>query len=262
MLGWTVRHASARHDRVPLRTPNFASDGRWRPAQTLVRTAVSPSYSHGGSQGFKSPHLHPLSRQVRASPAWSGRRSLHVAAAARPQIRVAVQPRRLSGPGRLGFQASTMTAESSRTLTPTNADPLAHPAQPGRPRGRPGHFSTTSHADGRVQVDASLAQHDLRRLRARGPTGAATEPVVDTARRRRGPYPSGCQPVAVLQNLTRFGRNGRKNAREPDAHTGIGHPDRQTPAPDAWTLDTRVDIAHLDTRHSHRTPDTGRTESG
>jgi hypothetical protein len=50
-----------------MRTPNFAltvrSDLRKRsPAQ---RWAVT--YSHGGSQGFKSPHLHPTTQQLRAS---------------------------------------------------------------------------------------------------------------------------------------------------------------------------------------------------
>jgi hypothetical protein len=53
-----------------------------------------------------------------------------------------------------------MTTERSRHLAahparlPTG-DPHAHPAHPGRPRGRPSHCSTTSHDDGQVQPDAS-----------------------------------------------------------------------------------------------------------
>ena len=39
--------------------------------------------SHGGSPGFKSPHLHPQTLQVRASSVECRRRSLHVAAALR-----------------------------------------------------------------------------------------------------------------------------------------------------------------------------------
>jgi hypothetical protein len=41
--------------------------------------------SHGGSQGFKSPHLHPHNPQVRASPASSRRRSPHSGAALGPR---------------------------------------------------------------------------------------------------------------------------------------------------------------------------------
>jgi hypothetical protein len=46
-----------RHEAI-VRAHNFAPDGPQHPAQTLVRTAVRCPYSHGGSQGVRSPHLH------------------------------------------------------------------------------------------------------------------------------------------------------------------------------------------------------------
>jgi hypothetical protein len=126
-----------------------------------------------------------------------------------------------------------MTAESSRTLTPTTPIPLAHPAQPGR------------HA---VDLATSQLLPTTTAESKSTPRRPSTPAPASSARLRLG------QPIAVLQNLPRFGRNGRRNARKPDAHTGIGHPDRQTPAPDAWTLDTP---------RGHRTPDTGhRTPDG
>jgi len=54
----------------------------------------------------------------------------------------------------------------------------------------------------------------------------------------------------------------QEGSQTPDAHTGIGHPDRQTPAPDAGHWTPRVDIAHLDTKHSHQTPDIGHRTDG
>ena len=84
---------------------------------------LPPTRSHGGSQGFKSPHLHPQTPQVRASPASSRRRSLHAAAAPQPHADVAVQPRRLAVTRRLGPRPPTMTTERSRHLA-------THPSSP------------------------------------------------------------------------------------------------------------------------------------
>jgi hypothetical protein len=53
--------------------------------------------------GVQIPSPPPPTLQVRASPASSGRRSLHAAAAARPHAQVAVQPRRLAATRRLGL---------------------------------------------------------------------------------------------------------------------------------------------------------------
>jgi hypothetical protein len=157
------------------------------------------------------------------------------------------------------FQASTMTAESSRTLTPTDADPPAHPAPAWSPCGRPDYFSTTSHDDGQSKSTPRWSSTASAGFERELPLGQPPKPVVDTAGRRRGPYPSGCQPIAAPQNLTRFGHSGRGNARIPDTHTGLGHPDRQTPT-GHWTPShghrTRG------TRRSHRTLDAGRAESG
>jgi hypothetical protein len=59
---------SSRHLTLPLTVPRELRRCRlaWR---------LPPTRSHGGSRGFKSPHLHPLYRQVRASPASLWRRS-------------------------------------------------------------------------------------------------------------------------------------------------------------------------------------------
>jgi hypothetical protein len=56
--------------------PHFAPDGRsGSTCGTQVGTAMSRGLLDGGSQGFKSPHLHPQSQQVRASPVTNRRRS-------------------------------------------------------------------------------------------------------------------------------------------------------------------------------------------
>ena len=72
------RSSSSRHLTSPLTVVRELRRCRlaWRSA---------PTRSHGGSQGFKSPHLHPRYQQVRASPASSGRRSPRSGAALGPR---------------------------------------------------------------------------------------------------------------------------------------------------------------------------------
>ena len=72
--------------------------------------------SHGGSPGFKSPHLHPQTLQVRASSVECRRRSLHVAAALRPQAQVKVQLEGSQRPDDSALGPQTMTTERSRCL--------------------------------------------------------------------------------------------------------------------------------------------------
>jgi hypothetical protein len=68
--------------------------------------------------GVQIPSPPPPTLQVRASPASSGRRSLHVAAALRPQAKVKVQSGRLPATRRLDPGPHTMTTERSRRLQP------------------------------------------------------------------------------------------------------------------------------------------------
>jgi hypothetical protein len=64
---------------------------------------------------------------------------------------------------------------------PTN-DPRAHPACPGRPRGRAGHRPTTSHDDGQVQTETSAGPAPpAPASSARPPTQADDEPGMDAA---------------------------------------------------------------------------------
>jgi hypothetical protein len=80
-------------DEAFIRTPNFPPDGSHRPAEMLVRTAVGRSLLARRKPGVQIPSPPPPPSQVRASPAPSRRRSLHVPAALRPQAQVTVQPK-------------------------------------------------------------------------------------------------------------------------------------------------------------------------
>jgi hypothetical protein len=155
---------------------------------------------------------------------------------------------------------------------------LAHPAYPGRPRGRAGHCPTTSHDDGQVQTDASAGPAPpAPASSARLPTHADDEP----GRTQRATTPTPAIPAirrpahAALQDLTSAGHSARGKAQTPDADTGrltadtwtlrrphrtldSGPVDRQ-----AWTLIARTGHRTPDTGHrtpdtGHRTPDTGR----
>jgi hypothetical protein len=78
-------------DEAVVRTPNFTPDGRQRPAQTLVRTAVGCHLLARRKPGVQIPSPPPPTLQVRASSVECRRRSLHVAAALRPPAQVKVQ---------------------------------------------------------------------------------------------------------------------------------------------------------------------------
>src|SRR6266511_3404882 len=118
--------------------------------------------------GVQIPSPPPPTSQVRASAASSGWRSLHVAAALRPRIRVAVPPRRLSDTGR-----------PHGHRTPGQAD-----ARTGRwtldtPRGHrtPGHQTFTPDAGHRTPDGRSLAEDaDMVTTHGRHPASWATTP--------------------------------------------------------------------------------------
>jgi hypothetical protein len=206
--------------------------------------------SHGGSQGFKSPHLHPQTSQVRASPASSRRRSLPAAAAPRPHAQVAVQPRRLAATRRPGDPAPGPTRRPRSVVAASQRTPARHqraipaPIQPcpGRPRGRLATISTTAHDDGQVQTDPSADPADLRQPRPPGSARAADELAPGHRGRPCRPRPS--QPCGCLPQRHPPPPPGRTQwTREP---TDTGHP---CWTPDIWTL-----------RRPHRTPDSGRVD--
>jgi hypothetical protein len=145
--------------------------------------------SHGGSQGFKSPHLHPHNRQVRASSASSGRRSLHVAAALRPRAQVPVQPGRLSATTRLGPGPPMMTTEGSRRFQPE--------LRVARQAGLEGHCGSgrwssrsrdTAGRPGPGPPGRAVARRTRRAPRVTGAdTADAERPDTDTGRRTSTP---------------------------------------------------------------------------
>jgi hypothetical protein len=178
--------------------------------------------------GVQIPSPPPPTSQVRASPASSRRRSLPAAAAPRPHAQVAAQPRRLAATRRLGPGPHTMTTQRSRHLaahpgSPPTGDPRAHPANPGRPRGRPGHCTTTSHDDGQVQADPSADPADLRQSRPPGSDSGRRRTGRGHGgrpRRRRPSQPCGCCPPPP------------STTSRPDTVDAGGHGHR-TPTPDA-----------------------------
>src|SRR5215207_4286075 len=155
---------------------------------------------------------------------------------------------------------------AAHRLPPTN-DPRAHPAYPGRPRGRAGHCPTPPDDDGQVHTDASAgpappAPASSTRLRPR----ADHEPGMDAAGDHADPgHPSrtAACPTAAPQDLTPAGpadaATHRHRTPTPDAGQRTpdsGHLDAHTPAPD--TGHRSRGQASVDTGRSHRTPDTGR----
>ena len=230
-----------------------------------VGMALTPNSLARRKPGVQIPSPPPPTLQVRASPASSRRRSPHSAAAPRPHAQVAVQPRRLAATRRPGPEPHTMTTQRSRRLaahpsSPPTGDPRAHPANPGRPRGRPSLCPTTAHDDGQVQADPSADQHGLGQPRPPGSDpgrrrtgrGQGRRP-----RRRRPSQPCGCLPTATPPQPP-----GRTQwTREP---TDTGHL-RWTPDTGHRTPDThaghRTAAAWTGTRaagHPHQTLDSGR----
>jgi hypothetical protein len=205
-----------------------------------VGMALTPNSLARRKPGVQIPSPPPQTLQVRASPASSRRRSLHVAAAPRPQPHVTVQPGRLSATRQLGPRPHTMTTQRGRRHLPADGRSSAHPASSGRPRDRSGHCSTTDH----VEADPPLAQHDLRQPRAPGSNLGQTT-------RRRGHGGRPCRPPAIPAvrlpaRLPRCTTSFRSDTADDGRH---GH---RTSTPDAeaehWTP------GRSDTRTGHRTP--------
>jgi hypothetical protein len=170
-------------------------DSPSRPASQVVRP---PRFSLARRKsGVQIPSPPPPNQQVRASPASSGRRSLHVAAALRPPAQVPVQPGRLSATTRLGPGPPMMTTEGSRRFQPE--------LRVARQAGLEGHCGSgrwssrsrnTAGRPGRallaVRLPAALdAPHESpaqtqRTRNARTPTRDAGRPHPDIGHRTRG----------------------------------------------------------------------------
>jgi len=211
--------------------------------------------SHGGSQGFKSPHLHPQHRRSECRQRRAGD--------AHCMLRPRCGRKLKSQPSREGAQRSgdSTRAACRRRRTSLRARLLTdeRSSRAGvycRPRGRPGHCPTTSHDDGQVQTEhlcwPSTACASFER---QAPTRADHEPVVDAAGDHADPgHPSRAAacPTAALHDLTSAGHSGRGNARTPD--TGQRTPGRSDARTGHWTP-----VAWTGTRgHWSLAPDTGR----
>ena len=206
---------------------------------------ASAQISHGGSQGFKSPHLHPQNLQVRASSASSWRRSPLVAAMPRPQAQVAVQLGRLAATRRLGPGPSTVTTERGHRLQPEHASA----ATPDSPEQKPPWLrpmvvpfaDTAERPDpgppGRVAARCTDALHEV--------TGADTADA-----NARTP-----DPGTGTSTLGHWTADAWTPARTPDGHPDTGRsPGHRTP--DAWTRgrDRVLGQGHLGTAALDRHP--------
>jgi hypothetical protein len=228
--------------------------------------ALTPNSLARRKPGVQIPSPPPPTSQVRASPASSRRRSLHAAAAPRPHAQVAVQPRRLAATRRLGPEPHTMTTQRSRRLaahpgSPPTGDPRAHPAHPGRPRGRPSQYPDQlprrRRSPGRRLRWPSTAYASLDR---QVPTRAADELAVDRAGDHADAgHPSHAAVCPPPPHNLPVGHSGRGNPRTPDTHAGHRTPGRS----DART-GHRTAAAWTGTRdagHPHQTLDSGRWPS-
>jgi hypothetical protein len=214
--------------------------------------------SHGGSQGFKSPHLHPnLAGQSVASvePA-TLTASCGRAAAARSSHSSAGKAS--SDQAALPLGPTLTTQRGRRQLLPTG-DARAHPAYLGRPPGRPG--PTANHLS---RQRPSPSRPPAGPVRPAPASRARLQPRADDVpswtRRATTPTPSHPSHAAAgprhARDLIPVGHSGRRNARTPDAgrwRPDSGHLDAQTPAPDTGHLDRPRGTP--DARTGHWTPD-------
>jgi hypothetical protein len=130
-----------------------------------------------------------------------------------------------------------LQSEPSRRFAPLSlGDPRARPASPGRPHGRPGHCTTTSHDDGQVQADASAGPaRAYASFERQAPPWADDEPVVDTAGNHTDPgHPSRAAACPPPRSTTSFrsdtadaGTHGQRTPAPDTGHRSRGH----------WTLD-------------------------
>jgi hypothetical protein len=213
---------------------------------------ISMQISHGGSQGFKSPHLHPQHRRSerRRQPQAGGAHCMFRPRCGRSSSHSPA--RRLSETPGDSVLGRTMTTQRGHRQLP--ADGRSSPASRLSPVGHPvdlAHCPTPAHDDDQVEADPPLAQHDLCQPRGPGSNLGQTTRRRGHGGRPRRPRPSqpcGCRPH---RHAPRPHSGRTQQTPEPDT----GHLDAQTPAPDTDHLDRPRGTP--DTRTGHRTPDAG-----
>jgi hypothetical protein len=160
-----------------------------------------------------------------------------------------------------------MTTQRSRRLaahpgSPPTGDSRVHPANPGRPRGRPSHCPTTSH-DGQVQPDPSAdparpAPASTARFRPQPTTNwpwirQATTPTTAIPATR---LPAHRHPSTTSRPTTVDA--GTHGHRTPTPDTGRRTSGRSDAAPDTGQRPPGQARVMLNTRTRHWTPDADR----
>jgi hypothetical protein len=199
-----------------------------------VGMALTPNSLARRKPGVQIPSPPPPTLQVRASPASSRRRSLHAAAALRPQAQVTVQPKGSQrpadpGPGLSDDHAAwSPPAASRRVILASSLSRSAWPTANHLPR-RP---SPSRPSAGLVRPSASFE--------GQASTSGRRRAVMDTAGDHAGhPSRAAAGPTATPRDLipSDTADAGTHGHREPD--TG-----------------------HLTLRRPHRTPVTGQAPVG
>jgi hypothetical protein len=213
--------------------------------------------SHGGSQGFKSPHLHPQPRR-------SERRQRRVGGAhcmLRPRcgrnLKSQCSPKALRGHPTQAQASHDDHAAWSPPAASRWAILARIPASFGRPPGRPGPVPTTSHDDDQVQVDLRWPSTACASFERQAPTLGRRHAAMDTAGDHADPgHPSraAAGPTAT-PHKTSLPSDTADAATHRHRTPDTGHLDAQTPAPDTghWTGTRRTP----DARTGHWTPDAG-----
>ena len=214
---------------------------------------LPPTRSHGGSQGFKSPHLHPQNgrserRQRRAGDAHCMFRPRCGRKFKSQFSREALRVARGLGPRPHHDHAAWSPPAANRRVILARIPPL--------PVGHPvdlAHCLTTAPRRRPSRSRPAVAQHDLCQPRGPGSNLGQTTRRRGHGGRPRRPRPShpcGCRPHRHAPRPY----SGRTQ-RTPDT----GHLDAQTPAPDTDHLDRPRGTPHA--RTGHRTPDTGHEDA-
>ena len=196
--------------------------------------------------GVQIPSPPPPTSQVRASPASSGRRSVHACGRA-----AAASPSQSAAQWLRGQPTQPQTSHNDHTAWSPQAtstgNPCAHPAPLTVDLAHCQPPPTTTTKSTLCWPSTACASFERQT-----PTSGRRPTVVDIAGHHPDPgHPSraAAGPTAIPRDLIPVGHRGRRNARTPDA----GHLDSQTPAPDTG----HVDRHPWNTGRSHRTPDTG-----
>jgi hypothetical protein len=189
--------------------------------------------SHGGSQGFKSPHLHPkpagqsVASVERATlTACSGRAA--AASSSHSPAGRALRDARGLGPRPHHDHVAWSPPAADRRAILARIPPLSVGHLVDLATAQPPPTTTTKSKPTRLWPSTACAS-----LEGQAPTSGRRRAVVDTAGDHADsghPSRAAAGPTATPHDLIPVGHNGR---RRPDT----GHLDAQTPAPDTGHLD-------------------------